>query len=463
MGRRTRRYRLIGGVTASLLTLGISAALLTSASASPDHKAFTTSLSASPAAPADGDPAIEVWSGDSPALTLTLTNRSSTQSIGSADIALPSVIANARAATLAPSQGTAAIDGGVIQLRSLGLAAGSSVAVTFDADVVCTAPESATYAFTTAVKQANNFSGAGNDFVQSGDSPALDLVGACSLAFGAQPADAEVNTAITNQIFTPTGYPVTVRVVDGSGSGLVEWWSTGVSLAIGANPGGGTLSSANGAVPTATPSAGIAAFSMGNAPRIDTIGSGYTLTASSGALPASSPSGTFNIVTYGRPCNGNNERCTTGTLSGAKSTAEVSAFANQGELLRASLFDPAAPTAPQFACAGYTTTTDVLDFDLITPTGGATTAGKTVVFTLRGAFVTRAANRYDVCWQAPVSFTTKSGATATGNPDDWYVGLLPTCSNRVGAPCVQSRSRDSRTGNVTITILAPGGDPRAKF
>lgn len=98
------------------------------------------------------------------------------------------------------------------------------------------------------------------------------------LGFGVQPTD-----AIVGEPFAPA---IQVQVRDANGN-VVSTASDAVTLALGANPGGATLS---GTV-TVTAVNGIASFSD---LAIDKGGSGYTLTAMAGALP-SATSAAFDV------------------------------------------------------------------------------------------------------------------------------------------------------------------------
>jgi hypothetical protein len=95
---------------------------------------------------------------------------------------------------------------------------------------------------------------------------------ATQLVFTQQPSAATAGSTIAP--------PVTVTVQDANGN-TVTTYATVLSLALGANPGGGTLT--GGAA--ATPVAGVATFA---ALSIDKTGSGYTLAATSGTLTQTS-------------------------------------------------------------------------------------------------------------------------------------------------------------------------------
>lgn len=319
MGRRTRRANLLGGVTASLLALGIATALLTSASAAPGDKEFQAVIgtgSNTPAATAD------VWAGASPRVSITLTNLANPQSLGSAEITVPAegIAVDADSLSLTSDQAPFAgsepvMVGSTIRLRNLDLQPAKSVTLSFDIEAECD-PSANPYTFTAQVKQANDFSGAGNDFLISGAQPALELNGECGLRFADQPEDAQRGSDITSDVFLPftdpdTGdptvaTPVTVEVVDGSGSGLVTWWTEPVELQLNTGPLTATLSGFT----SATPVAGVAGFKSTldppTGPSLNVSASGYTLKAVSVGIPSASTdvSTAFTIVDVGERCTG---------------------------------------------------------------------------------------------------------------------------------------------------------------
>src|SRR5439155_1588025 len=103
---------------------------------------------------------------------------------------------------------------------------------------------------------------------------------ASQLAFGQQPT------------YTPAGSTinpaVTVQILDANGNLVTSDNSDQISLALGANPGGGTLSGTT----AVTVNAGVATF--GNL-SINKTGVGYTLVASSGTLTGAA-SAAFNVM-----------------------------------------------------------------------------------------------------------------------------------------------------------------------
>ena len=200
------------------------------------EKEFSAAVAAVPSIPEDdapADAAAEAWAGASPTVKITLTNLANPQALGSANISVPSgVTISPSSLSLTSTQpsfaGTVSTAGGIIKLRNLSLNPGKSVTLSVGIQATC-APTAPSYAFSTTVKQSNDFNGTGNDFVIKGAQPAVDLVGRCSLAFRAQPAAAQRATAITSEIYLPTGAPVTVAVRDGSGAADVGWWTAPIA------------------------------------------------------------------------------------------------------------------------------------------------------------------------------------------------------------------------------------------
>ena len=447
-----------------------------------DKKLFTATVAVSPVVAEDDAPAdafAEAWAGSTPGVSVTIANAAkSPQKLGSANVTIPAgITAPPGPVSLSSTQsgfaGTATLAGGELRLRNLAIPPGKSVTATFGAQVTC-APSAASYPLSTAVKQSNDFNGTGNDFRQSGPTPAIDAVGTCTLAFTTQPASAQRETDITGDVYlpfgaTPPGTPVAVRVRDGSGLAPVTWWTAPVTLALASNPGSATLHGTT----TATPVSGTATFKDAAAaepgPRIGVSASGYRLSASSPGIPAASaPSSAFNVVDVGKRCT--STTACTGTSTTTKTAATVTSPAAIGDVLQLSL---GAVGTPAPVCAGYTPTTDVLDFDITTPAGASTGGQRTIVLTLLAPFVTRPASSYDACFQSTLPFTTKSGAPATLS-GGYYTGLLPECSCASGddrrrtttpapvPPCEQSTVKD-RNGNIVMTLIAPPADPRARF
>jgi hypothetical protein len=378
-------------------------------------------------------------------VTLTIVNESNRARLGSANVTAPAGIM-ATAAT--SSVGTAAVVGGVIQLRDLDLAPGANVSVAISARVECGANHAA-YVWGFAVKQANDFNGTGNDLAKVGPATANTVTGNCAIAFSKQPKSAEnAPTAITNAIYNPSGDPVTVTVMDGAGLDTVAWWSGTTSLAIGDDPSNGTA--ALGGTTSGSASGGSVTF----APTVSKAASGYSLLAtatpaagaSSGTSTAAVESDNFNIVDDADVCANANSKCKAES-QGPKTTAVVEAATGgaAGDLVILSLNDPAV-TSP--SCGTYVPTSELFVFNVTTSNGNTpSTRSKTATFTMAAQFVTQSASKYQVCYQ---------GATGPAQ-------LLAACANKNPVlPCIMSKTLD-KSKNLVIVVAAPGGDPKLNF
>ena len=125
-----------------------------------------------------------------------------------------------------------------------------------------------------------------------------------SLKFLVQPSKTVVNQVITGADINPSGPPLQVEILNGDGNAYTTS-SAPVTIALGANPGGGMLSGTT----TVNAVNGVATFSISASTR---PGSGYVLAATSpGANPASSRPSTRSA---GTTCTG------TGTCTTSAST-----------------------------------------------------------------------------------------------------------------------------------------------
>jgi hypothetical protein len=104
--------------------------------------------------------------------------------------------------------------------------------------------------------------------------------GAAKLAFGVQPSNTTVGVTISP--------PITVQIVDSNGN-LITSSTAPVTLGIGNNPGGGTLSGTK----KRNAINGVATF---NDLSINKVGNGYTLVAASSSGLTGTTSSTFNIT-----------------------------------------------------------------------------------------------------------------------------------------------------------------------
>jgi hypothetical protein len=411
-------------------------------------------------------------------LTITITNTSTAQTqLGSANVTAPVGVLFI-ADTASSSVGTAThVGSSLIELRSLALAPTASVVVTVSAQVECATNPAHPYTWGFVTKQANDFNGTGNELSQ--DAPVSSTVfGTCGIVFSAQPAHSENSpaennqaVAITSKIYDPSGPPVEVTVRDGLSVDTVPWWSGTITLTKGNDPSAGDIAVLSGDL-SGSASGGSVTF----APEIDLSGSGYTLRATAEPTPGSAsvgtsatpvPSAPFDIVDDAGVCVASDPASCFAEAKGPTTKAAVRAATQgsegDGDLVILSINDPTVA----FDCAGYSATSDVIEYNVTKDDGVASTErAKVATFTLDAAAVTKSASKYEVCYSSNKQFLTKSGAPAplVGTPPA-YVGLLPACVKRnpdPQQPCVVSKVLDKQK-NLVIVVSSPPGDPAGKF
>ena len=271
--------------------------------------------------------------------------------------------------------------------------------------------------------------------------------GTCSLAFvaGRQPGSAHPNEVISSVDFDPSGAPIQVKVLDGSGN--PSSFPASIALAIGSNPGGGTL----GGTSTKTASGGIATF---DDLTIDNQGVDYTLVASSTGS-ASVTSGPFTIADVDVPCEPNVD-CI-GDIDDGKTFVNVNAKADPSATnLRISLLEG----GPDCDGDDYIETTSTVEFSV---SSGSRVKEVSISFDAGlGAGIEGydPAGDFQVCYESPTPFIDRHEGSVT-------TGLLPDCDSSTPestAPCVLSRIQggDYRSTWVTVTFLAPAGDPKGR-
>jgi hypothetical protein len=273
--------------------------------------------------------------------------------------------------------------------------------------------------------------------------------GHCSLAFTAdgQPADTAAGRFIAAAVGSQGG-PVKVKVLDGYGH-LVTGSSAAVTVAIGSNPGSGSLS---GTV-TVHAKRGIASFSNLS---IDKPGIGYTLTARSPGI-TSATSARFTIWGSLRVCSTN--PCSASSSSATTAGMVTTSSADPAEFLGVGI------GGASFTCRGtYQPVSDPFIFDLLSPTGAAQrdaqfAASLQIDKSLVKASGHPGAASWQICYASTESFTARddTAGTAVIGGVSYHTGLLPDCSKTRGAPCVQARHKDN-AGDVVVEFLA-AGDP----
>jgi hypothetical protein len=370
--------------------------------------------------------------GATTAFTLTLTNGSSNQSLGSMNITTPAV---PEAGSVSAQQGTLTWTAGttLIKLRTVGLAPGASMTVSATISVPCSAGSSLTWVV--QAKQSNDFNGPpGNNFSPYPLNLTNAVTGSCHLEFTAQPADTTIGDVTTSVAGTPSGAPVAVSVLDGNDA-VITAGTYAISLAVGTNPGGATSPPAGGSANTTS---GVATFPSLT---IDEVGVGYTLVASTtGATSATSDP--FNVV---------NKLCTANTVCqddevNGKTKAHVDApVGGDGGYITFSSTDT---NESGFGCEGKPFIDGVSVIFTLDVVGGNDV--KTVTVTYDKSLVrldpNNGASFYQICYLGD-----ETGATPH---------LLPDCVNQDPiAPCILSKNK-TKAGDVVVKFLAPAGDPK---
>jgi hypothetical protein len=287
-----------------------------------------------------------------------------------------------------------------------------------------------------------------------------------ALAFTQQPLETQLN-AIINATTNPQF--VAVQAVDAFGN-LAS--NTSIAVAIGANPGSGTL---GGTTTKPTNSSGIALF---DDLTLNQIGVGYTLVASA---PPSSPTASKTsspfvvaqtVTTCTTKCSGSATKTNNTILS--VTTSGTSGTNGLG----IALLDPgtAAVAIPNGACPNFQDAPGAAigRVDLSSFTFGSSgTPSFQFVWRLNKSIVLQIPNNstsaYDIClgavWtdptRSPVPFPTKGGGTAQPFPDPAfpgvteYWGVLPNCTQKTTTPCVFSRTRNQGDEIVTFNVQWP--------
>jgi hypothetical protein len=388
-----------------------------------------------------------VAAGDSQTFTFTVKNEATTQTLGSVQVTAPAgfTITNASAPV-----GNASYTASSALFLNLGLSPTQSATLSVQASAPCS---SAASGWSVEAKQSNQFNGPNNTFVlDSGSSLGATVSGSCSLAFLTEPAGGLAGSPITSQVGQPAAAnPVSVEVLGGDNK-VVTSSSAVITLAIGANPGSGTLSGTT----QVQASQGVASFAN---LVIDQTGWPYTLVATSpGITPQPSATSSFFgiygawLSCSGGPCSGSSQtKTTTGTVTTSSATS--------GQFLGVGL------GGVTFACGGsYQPLSDPLNFDVLNPSGTTSNALFTVTLEISKQLVQSSghpgASSWQVCFGSNVPFPAQLG-TSLGpiviGGVNYYTGLLLDCTNSTPAntPCVLSRNKDN-AGNVIVTFLGYG-------
>lgn len=402
----------------------------------PSGKCFAVTVS--PTSPAAGATTV---------FTFKITNEAATQRLGSVQITAPAGF------VITGAPGSKSFTPSSALFVNLGLnPPATTTTLTVNAILGCSG---GSYQWGIEAKQSNDFSGSGNDF-QLDPASAANLsgsaTGSCSLAFTSdgEPADTVANAVITSLVDSKGG-PVKVEVLDGSGN-LVTGSTAAVTVAIGSNPGAGSLSGTL----TVNASGGIASFSDLS---INQQGDGYTLTATSPGLTPARPSGSFNISGSSQPSSCSSPCTVSSSTTTTSATVTTTTPIPPGDFLTVGI------GGVDYACAGtYTRVSDPVTFNVLSPSGVALSSARfTVTLDINKSAVLASgrtgAAQWQICYASTQQFTAQPGTSGTAviGGVTYNTGLLPGCSNTQGAPCVQARHKDM-AGDVIVTFLA-SGDP----
>jgi hypothetical protein len=384
---------------------------------------------------------------------VVITNQASPQSLGSANLTPPDALTVSGVSSTA---GDITLSGSTIRLRNLNLAPEPEEgAVTVTGFL--TAPCSSTGGpWIVVIKQANNFSGPpGNDFVLAeGSSTSTAVSGSCHLEFLVQPHNAEKSKNVTGTDFVDSDTPVEVELRDGSNN-VVTSFTGPVSLTLNTVAGSGSL--VGGGPVNAV--AGVATFTG-----LQVTAAGlYTVTATATGLSLSVMSD-YNLSTPATndPFTIVDDACAPGDTCTVNIPTQMQVQSTNtgaaGSFLTLSVVDRVLDCGDSFQHAPFVTE--------INSTDSATTGTKTDTVTIYKQYVNAQPNNgaafFQVCYQAPYTFTTRDGTPATEDPTGTFTGLLPDCaSQNPQPPCILMKNKTGK-GDVVIVLLLPAGDPGHK-
>ena len=436
---RSARRRVLAWVPAAILLFSLSPlAVARPALAGESPKPFAATVFPSTAV-----------AGATAPMTLTITNDSHAQSLGSANLigasgfsyqgTDPHPLLNGDPGS---PIGDAALVGDALELRNLSLPPGAFLTLAFVAQAPCGA---GTDTWAIAAKQSNDFNGTGNDFALE-PPPATQLdtavTGACELRFVRQPAETQVGAGITDGAIQ-TGAPIQIAVQTQAGA-VVTASSAPIALAIGTVPPGGTATLGGTTLVDAV--AGVATFCDPvidpgcSLPSIGSHGLGYTLTASTDGIVAGG-SAPFDVLDGGAVCPAG--PCHAGASMGNTGGGDT-VTAAAGDVVAVSI------GVDSLTCVGYTNTSQVVTFS------STANSVNTATITIAAGSVTKPAARFQICFGSSLAFTDRKGHVVPAGG----AGLLADCSKKVAAPCTSSRLLDKATGDVILIFLAPAGDPK---
>jgi hypothetical protein len=380
---------------------------------------------------------------------MTLTNKTKTQELGSANIGLP---AGFTLSEFVSDHGSdPVLDGSTLKLRNLAVPPlGGSVKVTMTLQAPCAPPTGS--AWTVEAKQSNDFNGSGNDLQPVSGTLAMTLTGKCRLEFGVQPGDALKNRNIRAVDFEPSSTSLfTVRALDGRDGDqaqLLEWFTGDIQLR--RTPSSTALDAVSSPSYAQPGVATFATAQIGEAGiwRLLASADGFSTNA---AQPAQS--GQFTIVDQLDPCP--KQGCSVVRKS---STVTVPAGQDDAAVVLSDGFDP----VPK--CDGYTPPADTAWYDFFV----TASREKTITTTYTRAELKGYKAELQICFAMPDRtlldpplFGKTFNYDNEGTTEEGSVVLLPPCPLLRTTACVVDRGPFG-SGGQFITFWAPGStvDPR---
>ena len=412
--------------------------------------------------------------GPTSTFTFIVTNEASTQQLGSLEVTRPAAFTITGASA---SKGSVSVTPTHALITTVTLPPGGTTNFTVSATAPC-ATES--YRWGIQVKQSNDFNGTGNTFsLAKKTATALtgtvtSGAGECFVAFvPTNEPKSTVRTAPVLSGFDSTGAPVEAGVYAPSGT-LATTFAGTVTVTL--YPTGAKLSGRSSL--TAAASGGVATFPSLS---VDLAGSRYRLEATSPGLTGSPTQGlspvssAFSIYTALAPCSTADCSVAGSTTTNKKTritvTETTTTTAPAGGFIGVGF--GGAPTFASGCTDTYlVTAVDTAATDVFLPTGTPTSQRRTAtwrtVYEITKTIVESSgqmgASQWQACYASTTEFTTSAGVpagaetfstSATGTPVTYYVGLLPTCSTKAGAPCILTRHKDN-AGDEILTIQAAG-------
>ncbi len=418
-------------------------------------------------------------------VTVTLTNSaSSQQSFGSAELTIGTLPQSAVAIGQPPTGWQAAFVGtGTPAVVKLTNPSGSPVTPggSISLPLTLTPPTAAPITIGTVVKQANDFSGSGNDFVLQGADPTITVM-PLYLRFSVQPPSYLQQSDPKTSSYSYMCPPVAVELVNSTGGPVA---SSGVSVSISSGPGDPGLyytppgpnsvpSPITTSVGTTTNSYGVATFgtvdssgTCGSGLAATNVGSNFTLIASSPAATSTVTSSSFSVVQSLQICT--SSPCTADVQSASTGTAGVVSASNstgdQFSLL--SSFG----LGETLSCSDLVATTPA---DPLVATSGATgTVSGYITLTFPKAIVNSLVNNgtplMPVCVGAEAAFP--ASFSTSGSSQYPYQGLLYACDSSTYTSevssgsyplqiCVESYAKiHGGAEQVVVYTSSLGGDP----